>query len=149
MAKLNVKHKLFVEEYLRNGLNGTQAYLTIYKSVLKEDTARAAASRLLAKGNVKAFLEEKQAKVLDKLEITREDILRRLNSRSQLMEEITLLASLDSLTEEQEKKLNRLNNLIRVSDANKSDEMIARMLGFNEPDKLDVKVTEYKATFGD
>lgn len=148
MEKISEKHRLFVEEYLNNGLNGTQAYLTVYKSVKKEETARVNASRLLTNANVKALLEEKQAKTIKKLEITREDILRRLNSRSLLMEEIQILASKETLTEAEEERLQRLSFVIKASDANKSDEMIAKMLGFNEPDKLDVNIKEFKANFG-
>lgn len=148
MEKISERHKMFVEEYLSNGLNGTQAYLTVYKNVKNVKTAEAAASRLLSNDKVKALLEERQAKTIKKLEITREDILRRLNSRSLLMEEIQILASKETLTEAEEERLQRLSFVIKASDANKSDEMIAKMLGFNEPDKLDVNVKDFKANFG-
>jgi hypothetical protein len=44
---LNAKHIQFVDEYMRNGRNATQAYLKVYKC--KETTARNQAALLLAK----------------------------------------------------------------------------------------------------
>lgn len=144
----NKKHKRFVEEYLNNGLNGSKAYQTIYGSDTRDTTARVGAARILAKPEVKAYVKKQQDKILKDMRITREDILKRLNSRSLLMEEVTKLSLKDTLTENEEKKLQRLQNIIRVSDANKSDEMIAKMLGFNEPEKVDVSVRTFKANFG-
>lgn len=139
---------MFVEEYLNNGLNGTKAYLSVYKNVTKEETARVNASRLLTNANVKALLEEKQAKTIKKLEITREDIVSRLNTRSKIVEQLHILATKENLTPQEESQFARLTMVIKTSDANKADEVLARMLGFNEPDKLDVNITDYKANFG-
>lgn len=148
MAKISEKHRLFVEEYLNNGLNGTHAYLAVYPSVKNEESASVSASRLLRNDNVKKLIEEKQTKAVGKFEITREDILKRLDERSRLMKELQILASKDTLTEDESAKYSRLKEIIKMSDANKSDEMISRMLGFNEPDKLDVSIREFKADFG-
>lgn len=148
MTKISERHRLFVEEYLNNGLNGTQAYLAVYKSVKNKKTAEVNASKLLSNTKVKALLEELQNKTIKKLEITREDILKRLDERSKLMKELQILASKDTLTEDESAKYLRLKEIIKMSDANKSDEMISRMLGFNEPDKIDVSIREFKADFG-
>ena len=44
--KLNSKQKNFCNEYIKNGANGTQAYLKAYKTK-SEETATVNASRLL------------------------------------------------------------------------------------------------------
>ena len=75
MQKLNNRHKAFCDEYLANGLNGTQAYLSIYKSVKKEKTAEAAASRLLSNVKVKAYIAEKQKENQKKIDIDQKFIL--------------------------------------------------------------------------
>ena len=49
---MNDKHKAFADEYLINGFNITQAYLTVYKSVTKEPVAAANGSRLLKNDKV-------------------------------------------------------------------------------------------------
>lgn len=148
MKKINEKHKLFVEEYLNNGLNGTQAYLAVYKNVTKEETARANASRLLAKANVKALLEEKQAKTIKKMEMTREGIIKKAIQITELYDEVARLAMIDDPTLEEELKYARLVNIIKASDSNTAINTILKANGWNEPDKLDVNIKNYKANFG-
>ena len=89
--------------------------------------------------DVKAKIEELQAKTTKKLEITREDIVSRLNARSKTVEQLHILATKEKLTPQEESQFARLTMVIKTSDANKADEVIAKMLGFNAPDKLDVE----------
>lgn len=46
-SELTEKQKAFCLEYFRNGYNGTQAYLAVYPTTEKENSAAAASSRLL------------------------------------------------------------------------------------------------------
>lgn len=64
--KLNNNQIIFCQEYVDNGLNGTQAYLKAYKSCKKEETARVNASRLLTKANIQKYIRELQEKLEDK-----------------------------------------------------------------------------------
>ena len=58
---LNNQQKSFCEEYVKNGLNGTQAYLKAYNNDnLTEESARASASRLLTNVNVLSYIKELQ-----------------------------------------------------------------------------------------
>ena len=68
--KLNERHKAFADEYLKNGMNGTQAYLSVYKSVTKESTAKVCASKLLTNVNLKAYIDSKieKAKLSNQLD---------------------------------------------------------------------------------
>lgn len=50
--------RIFCDEYLLD-FNATRAYKVAYKSVKKDDTARANASRLLTKANIKAYIDKK------------------------------------------------------------------------------------------
>lgn len=65
-TSLTNTQKLFCQEYLKLGMNGTQAYLKVYKSCKKEETARTNASRLLTNANIKKYIEELQTKVEEK-----------------------------------------------------------------------------------
>ena len=69
----NKRHKQFADEYLANGMNGTRAYLSAYKSVT-EDTARANATKLLANAHIKSYIAEQQALSSASLKVTREDV---------------------------------------------------------------------------
>lgn len=74
MARLYRKWKVFVEEYLRLGWNGTQAYKAVYGAQLSDDVAATAASKLLRKPQVEEYLSQRIAEramgadeVLDRL----------------------------------------------------------------------------------
>lgn len=59
--ELNSQQRKFCEEYVKNGLNGTQAYLKAYgNDNLTEESARASASRLLTNVNVLSYVKELQ-----------------------------------------------------------------------------------------
>ena len=75
MTSLSNNQKLFCQEYLKLGMNGTQAYLNVYKTCKKEETAMASASRLLRNVKVKEYIEELQSKVEEKAVVTIEDIV--------------------------------------------------------------------------
>ena len=76
MTSLSNNQKLFCQEYLKLGMNGTQAYLNVYKTCKKEETA----SRLLRNVKVKEYIEELQSKVEEKAVVTIEDIVKELTA---------------------------------------------------------------------
>lgn len=78
MTSLSNNQKLFCQEYLKLGMNGTQAYLNVYKTCKKEETARTNASRLLTNANIKNYISELQDKVEEKAIVKIEDIVNEL-----------------------------------------------------------------------
>ena len=56
-SELNDKQKIFCEEYAKHG-NGTLAYKTAYPTTKKDETAKANASRMLTKDNVKKYIKD-------------------------------------------------------------------------------------------
>lgn len=74
---LTNQQKRFCEEYVKD-LNGTRAYLAAYPGCKKKDSARANASKLLAKTNVSAYVRELNERISEKLQITAEDVVRDL-----------------------------------------------------------------------
>jgi phage terminase small subunit len=135
--KITIKQEKFCQEYI-NTSNLSEAYRRAYDtSKMKTDTIHRAAHELLQNPKVSTRVEELRGKVSIKHEVTRDKIIERLNKRSNLMDEIHTLAMKDTLTKEEEDKLKRLSYIIKTSDANKSDEMLAKILGINEPDKVE------------
>lgn len=54
------KQKLFCEEYLKDKeLNATQAYLRVYKNVKSDSVASVMASKLMAKPEIKEYIQER------------------------------------------------------------------------------------------
>ena len=80
MTSLSNNQKFFCQEYLKLGMNGTQAYLNVYKTCKKEETAMASASRLLRNVKVKEYIEELQSKVEEKAIVSIEDIVKELTA---------------------------------------------------------------------
>lgn len=78
MKSLTNQQKLFCQKYIELGMNGTQAYLTVYKSVKKEATARTNASRLLTNANIQEYIRDLQEKVEKKAIVSIEDIVKEL-----------------------------------------------------------------------
>lgn len=79
MTSLSNNRKLFCQEYLKLGMNGTQAYLNVYKACKKEAAARTNASRLLTNTNIQEYIKELQSKVQDKTIVSIEDIVKELS----------------------------------------------------------------------
>lgn len=66
MPNLTNNQMKFCQEYVNNGLNGTQAYLKAYKTCKKEETARTNASRLLTNANIQDYINELQEELKEK-----------------------------------------------------------------------------------
>lgn len=70
---LTQKQSMFVEEYLINNFNASQAYLKIYGG--KETTANAAATRLLYVQKVQNYLNKRKADLAFEVNIKKADLL--------------------------------------------------------------------------
>lgn len=77
MSNLSKRHIKFIDEYFANGMNGTRAYMSVYKNVT-EESANVNASRLLATDKVKAEVARRQAITAAKFEIKKEDLMKDL-----------------------------------------------------------------------
>ena len=115
--KLTAKKVKFVKCYLANGFNGTKGAI---EAGYSEKTARSIATRLLANVDIKEAIQKEQEKTSKKLEITRESLLKDIQVAKDM-----------ALTEEQPQFQAYL----------KAIEMQAKILGLNEPDKIDMNTT--------
>lgn len=79
MTSLSNNQRLFCQKYLELGMNGTQAYLNVYKTCKKEETAMASASRLLRNDKVKEYIKELQSKIEKKAIVKIDDIVNELS----------------------------------------------------------------------
>jgi phage terminase small subunit len=75
---LNNNQKRFCQEYIKLKMDGTNAYLKVYKNCKKEETARANASRLLTNANIQDYIKELQNKVEEKSIVSVSDIVNEL-----------------------------------------------------------------------
>jgi phage terminase small subunit len=104
---LTMKQRLFVEEYIQNNGNGTQAAIKAgYKG--DEYNVKAIASRNLTKSNIKALIDKKKAEIAEKYEITRDNQVKKLERVIELAEEKGDMANVVAAIREE----NRLAGLI-------------------------------------
>ena len=119
---MNKKHKLFIEEYLTNGMNASAAYKTVYKC--SDATAGTNGNKLLQNTEIKKAIEEAQKDTVNRLQITRDE----------------LIQDLIDIKNSQKEGF--------PPTAIKAIEVIAKMLGMNEPDKQQITISE-QPLFGD
>ena len=74
---LTAKQKIFADEYLID-LNATRAYKVAYPKVKKDETAKAAASRMLTNVNVGTYVEKRMKDREMRTEITQDMVLKEL-----------------------------------------------------------------------
>ncbi|WP_305153940.1 terminase small subunit [uncultured Clostridium sp.] len=92
MEKLTDKQIIFANEYLVD-LNATRAYKKAYPKVKKDSAARANASKLLTKANVKKYIDEQLKKIEDKSIADAIEVMKYLTSvmRNELKEEVVVV----------------------------------------------------------
>jgi len=111
--KLTTRQERFCQEYI-NCLNGTEAAI---KAGYSKKTANRIAAENLLKLDIINRLKEIQKPICEKLNITREDILKEYQALY---------------------KSEPDGFIVRHSDRLKALELTSKMLGLNEPDKLDM-----------
>ena len=118
--KLTAKQERFCQEYV-NCMNGTESAI---KAGYSAKTAQVIATENLLKPMIINRLKELQKPVADQLNITRERIARNILK----------------IAEPDNKIIDPENGIFptKESDILKANELLAKMFGFNEPDKLDL-----------
>ena len=92
MAKLTDKQMIFANEYLVD-LNATRAYKKAYPNVKKDSAARANASKLLTKANIKNYIDEQLKKIEDESIADAAEVMKYLTKvmRNELKEEVVVV----------------------------------------------------------
>lgn len=72
---INKKQMKFIDEYMKNGFNGADAYKRAYKSCKNNAAAKSNASRLLTNDNIKEEIERRQKELQKKSEVEIKEII--------------------------------------------------------------------------
>lgn len=101
MNELNKNQKAFCREYMKNGKNGLQSYMKVYKC--KEETAKVNASKLLTNTNIQKYISELENEIKEKDLITIEEIIKELKAiaftdRTEISRMITEEKEIDNTT---------------------------------------------------
>jgi phage terminase small subunit len=132
---MNNRHIAFIDEYLSNGMNGTQAYKKVYPSV-QDNSARINANKLLTRTDIAEEVKKRQEATANRLEITREFIV-------QEYLELINSAKNDEIGPDRNnwnKSLQQLSKLLGLDAAEKKDITfdgtldITKLFGFEDED---------------
>ena len=145
-TRINQQQKTFIDMYTAD-YTMAAAYSEAY-GIENYDVCRAAASRLIKKEYVQEYLKFKQAELALKYTITKEMLIKDLLKTKERFDEMWELGGIEEPTDIEVAKLRRLNTLLKGSDIQRVNEQLAKMLGFNEPEKLEVK-QEWNISFGE
>lgn len=135
------KQKIFADEYLID-LNATRAYRVAYSSVKKEQTAAAAAARMLRNVNVAAYIQKRMEERQKRTEVTQDRVVQELAAIAfakatdyvEIVNGYVKIKDTRSLSEEQIRAIAGIkegaNGIeIKLNDKEKSLEMLGRHLG--------------------
>lgn len=155
------KQKIFANEYLID-LNATRAYRVAYPSVKKDETAAAAATRMLRNVKVAAYIQERMRERQKRTEITQDRVLQELaaiafakaTDYAEVENGQVIIKDTVNLDEQQVKaiagiKEGKYGIELKLNDKEKALELLGRHLGMFK-DKLEVSgLEEEKKKLGD
>ena len=116
---LTAKNKLFIEEYVANHYNATQAYMKVYGC--EYDTANTKGCKVLEKPEAKEYMKEIQKERTERLNITADRVLEELAS-------IAFAAADDKN--------------IPAAAKNKALELIQKQIGAQAPTKVEAELNQ-------
>ena len=140
------RQKIFVDEMFLNGFNRKQAYALAYPDCQEHNIA-ASVCQVMRKPLVKEYYASKYKEFQEILSIDKFQIIDGLRKQIDLYNDMVELSSRDSLTQKEEDKLGRLNDLVKGSDIMKCRDMICRIIGAYEPEVIKVENKTYKVGF--
>tara|TARA_R110002074_G_scaffold2181_1_gene12995 strand:+ start:140 stop:598 length:459 start_codon:yes stop_codon:yes gene_type:complete len=143
---INDKHKAVVDEYFINGFNKIKAYESEYE--VKGTAASRGFYKMTLKEDVKDYFLSCQKDLAASIGLSKEVLVGTLSKDIESYHLFVDLANKDSLTEKEEKKFNRLKEVYSHNSKTKSLELIAKLLGLFEPEKIEVKSINYTVDFG-
>lgn len=117
------KQKRFADEYLID-LNATRAYRAAYPSVKKDDTAKAAGSRMLTNVNVKRYIDERMEEIRTEKTADAQEVLEYLTAvmRNEVTEEVVVV----ECDGEGCSSARRVEKDVSVKDRNKAAELLGK-----------------------
>ena len=143
------KQKIFADEYLID-LNATRAYKVAYPRVKNDETAAAAAARLLKNVKVVMYIEKRMQDRQKRTEVTQDRVIEELaaiafaraTDFAQIVNGNVVLTDTSNLSEDQIKaiagiKEGKFGIELKLNDKEKALELLGRHLGMFK-DKLEV-----------
>jgi phage terminase small subunit len=148
MKKLTPKQEKFANLYIELG-NASEAYRKAYNvSNPDADWIASKASHILSEDNIRTRVEELQEATAEEYKIDRSFIVKGLLEIISDADYTFKLGKDNTLGKEDSKAFFRLMNQTKNTDKLRALEQLAKMLGLNEPEKIELKDTSHKTKWG-
>ena len=149
MNKLTPKQEKFANLYVELG-NASEAYRQAYDVGVDtaEGTINVKASRLLKESKISLRVAELQESVKETHSITRDYIVKGLLEIISDADYTFNLGKDSKLTKDDSKAFYRIMQQTKNTDKLRALETLAKMLGLNEPEKIDLNVKSFKTNWG-
>lgn len=162
VEELTEKQKDFCKFYIFEW-NGTKSYMQAYPDS-SEDAARVGASRLLTNANIQSYIKELQADLEKQAGLSRLKVVHELkkiafSSIAHLHQTWITRRDFESLTDDQKDCISEIQTRVvpteygtveevkvKLYDKQKAIDQINKMLGYNEPEKVDLTSKGEKIT---
>ena len=134
------KYELVIDGYLSN-MTMSEAYMLVYPNYSLA-TARIEGWKVIHNEKMADYIEQRKAEIRDEMErkhgVTRYSLIDDQLKKKKALDAVFELAQKEVLSEKEQDLLKRMSAVIRTADVNKADEILIKMLGLFEPDKVDV-----------
>jgi len=137
--ELTIKERKFAELVVELG-NQSEAYRQVFKPKNSDKSwIRTEATKLMQRPNITQTVNQLKEQTAQKHQIDRDWIVQKYIGMVETFEEIKRLMHQDKLTKNDKEKIYAMANsgLLKGSDAKGALDSLAKMLGMNEPEKIE------------
>ena len=145
MGKLTDKNKAFINRLFLNGFNRQEAYQHIYNCEEKYSTV--SSYSVLQRKECKEYYATKWREFEQEFDINKKMMVSKLVHKIDIYDTMLYIATKDNPTDEELDKLERMKELIKGADVLKAQDMVCKLIGAYEPEKIEISEKVYKIGF--
>lgn len=144
--EINTSQRLAIDELFANGFNRQKAYRVAYPDC-KPEHARSGMQQILSKAHVQEYYDLKYNEYKKIVGTDAYQMVDSLKTQIEQYEDMLDLAVKPKLTAAEVELLERMKDVIKGSDIMKAKDMICKIIGAYEPERIEVTDKTYKVSF--
>ncbi len=145
-AELNEAQKMAIDELFVNGFNRQKAYMRAYPDCIPK-YARSGMQQILSKDYVQDYYDVKYKQYQKIVGIDARQMVDSLKTQIEQYEDMLDLAIKPNLTAKEVELLERMKDVIKGADIMRAKDMICKIIGAYEPEKIEITDKTYKIGF--
>jgi len=146
--RLSERQRTAIDELFINGFNRPAAYRKAYPNV-QEKNARASMYILMKKSYVQLYYAERMKEFANTIKLDKMQMITGILNQIETYESMVELSLKDDITEKERDKVNRYKWLVNGADIAKYRDMLCKLIGAYEPEKIEIQEKTFKIGFTD